>query len=209
MGGCGAAIVVSHPPMRHKVRAANTPGPQEATVPQALRAPLRRVPPQAEAPAGHLQLLQPLAEAPAVSVNAGDGVATQVELVQGREAVERAAVHLHQAVGLQVPAMTGCAVRAGQGSPPPPASGARGPGTEGWCRLGARAHIHVRSGRWQAKPTMVARIQADSGCRVRGDLVSRRAHKQAHSAQQQPSPLREEEEGRMGGGRNFLSPSYR
>lgn len=50
--------------------------------------------------------MQLLAEAPAVTVNAGDGVIAEVKLMQGREAIERATVHFHQAVGLQVPAMT-------------------------------------------------------------------------------------------------------
>lgn len=50
--------------------------------------------------------MQLLAEAPAVTADTGDGVVAEVELVQGREAVERAAVHFHQAVVLQMPAMT-------------------------------------------------------------------------------------------------------
>lgn len=50
--------------------------------------------------------MQLLAEAPAVAVNARDGVVAEVELVQGREPIERAAVHFHQAVVLQVPATT-------------------------------------------------------------------------------------------------------
>lgn len=50
--------------------------------------------------------MQLLAEAPAVAADAGDGVVAEVELVQGCEAVERAAVHLHQAVVFQVPATT-------------------------------------------------------------------------------------------------------
>lgn len=50
--------------------------------------------------------MQLLAEAPAITVNAGDGVVAEVKLMQGREAIERATVHFHQAVGLQVPAMT-------------------------------------------------------------------------------------------------------
>lgn len=58
--------------------------------------------------------MQLLAEAPAITVNAGDGVVAEVKLMQGREAVERATVHFHQAVGLQVPAMTvTCRVKTG------------------------------------------------------------------------------------------------
>lgn len=58
--------------------------------------------------------MQLLAEAPAVTVNAGDGVVAEVKLMQGREAIERATVHFHQAVGLQVPAMTAtCRVKMG------------------------------------------------------------------------------------------------
>lgn len=53
-----------------------------------------------------LQLMQPLTEAPAVSLNPGDGVVAEVQLLQGCEAIEGAAVHVHQAVGLQVPAET-------------------------------------------------------------------------------------------------------
>lgn len=61
---------------------------------------------------GHSQLVQLLAEAPAVPVDPRDGVVAEVELVQGGEAVERAAVHFHQAVVLQVPARTtACPVR--------------------------------------------------------------------------------------------------
>ena len=52
--------------------------------------------------------MQPLAEAPAITVDPGDGVVAEMELVQSREAVERATVHLCQAVDLQVPAKTGC-----------------------------------------------------------------------------------------------------
>ena len=37
---------------------------------------------------GHSQLVQLLAEAPAVAVDPGDGVVAEVELVQGREAVQ-------------------------------------------------------------------------------------------------------------------------
>lgn len=55
---------------------------------------------------GHSQLVQLLAEAPAIAVDPGDGVVAKVQLVQGREAVQRAAVHLCQAVVLQVPATT-------------------------------------------------------------------------------------------------------
>lgn len=50
--------------------------------------------------------MQLLAEAPALAVNAGDGIVAEVELMQGREAVERAAVHFYQAVVFQVPATT-------------------------------------------------------------------------------------------------------
>lgn len=50
--------------------------------------------------------MQLRAEAPAFTVNASDGVAAQVQLMQGREAVEPASAHLHQAVVLQVPAKT-------------------------------------------------------------------------------------------------------
>lgn len=50
--------------------------------------------------------MQLLAEAPAIALNARDGVVAEVQLVQGCEAVEGAAVHLHQAVVLQVPAKT-------------------------------------------------------------------------------------------------------
>lgn len=57
--------------------------------------------------------MQLRAEAPAFTVNASDGVAAEVELVQGREAVEPTPVHLHQAVVLQVPATTVHRVRAG------------------------------------------------------------------------------------------------
>lgn len=55
---------------------------------------------------GHSQLVQLLAEAPAIAVDPGDGVVAKVQLVQGREAVQRAAIHLRQAVVLQVPATT-------------------------------------------------------------------------------------------------------
>lgn len=48
--------------------------------------------------------MQLLTEAPPVALNAGDGVVAEVQLMQGREAVEGAAVHFHQAVVLQVPA---------------------------------------------------------------------------------------------------------
>lgn len=71
--------------------------------------------------AGHSQLVQLLAEAPAVAVDPGDGVVAEVQLVQGREAVQRAAVHLRQAVVLQVPATTApCAVSADPGVTQPP-----------------------------------------------------------------------------------------
>lgn len=50
--------------------------------------------------------MQPLTEAPAVTLNPSDGVVAEVELVQGCEAIEGAAVHFHQAVGLQVPTET-------------------------------------------------------------------------------------------------------
>lgn len=53
-----------------------------------------------------LQLMQPLTEAPAITLNPSDGVVAEVQLVQGCEAIEGAAVHFHQAVGLQVPAET-------------------------------------------------------------------------------------------------------
>lgn len=53
-----------------------------------------------------LQLMQPLTEAPAVTLNPRDGVVAEVQLVQGCEAIEGATVHFHQAVGLQVPADT-------------------------------------------------------------------------------------------------------
>lgn len=71
---------------------------------------------------GHSQLVQLLAEAPAVSVDPGDGVVAEVQLVQGREAVQRAAVHLRQAVVLQVPATTdprAVSVSADPGGPAP------------------------------------------------------------------------------------------
>lgn len=58
--------------------------------------------------------MQLWAEAPAFSVDAGDGVAAQVELVQGREAVQPASAHLRQAVVLQVPATT---AHGGEGGP--------------------------------------------------------------------------------------------
>lgn len=51
-----------------------------------------------------LQLMQLLTEAPPVALNSRDGVVAEVQLMQGREAVEGAAVHFHQAVVLQVPA---------------------------------------------------------------------------------------------------------
>ena len=132
------------------------------------------------AEAGHLQLLQPLAEAPAVTVDSGDGVAAQVELLQGRQAVERAAVHLHQAVGLQVPAMTG---HGGEGGP---SASDTGTGDDGQTRRGA------------------ASVQVDSGFRGQGDPVSRlqgtQVRTRAHSARQQPSPLKEEKKTEWWGG---------
>lgn len=71
---------------------------------------------------GHSQLVQLLAEAPAIAVDPGDGVVAKVQLVQGREAVQRAAVHLRQAVVLQVPATTvPRAVSADPGVTHPPA----------------------------------------------------------------------------------------
>lgn len=183
---------------RHKARAPSArpgraPGGRRASGP-GPPAPEGR--PQARAPtvamhraeAGHLQLLQPLAEAPAVTADSGDGVAAQVELLQGRQAVERAAVHLHQAVGLQVPAMTG---HGGEGGPSASDTGA---GDDGQTRRGA------------------ASVQVDSGFRGQGDPVSRlqgtQVHTRAHSARQQPSPLKEEKKTMMGG-RDLLSPSDR
>lgn len=53
-----------------------------------------------------LQLMQLLTEAPAIALNPRDGVVAEVQLVQGCEAVEGAAVHFHQAVVLQVPTKT-------------------------------------------------------------------------------------------------------
>lgn len=53
-----------------------------------------------------LQLMQLLAEAPAVTLNSRDGVVAEVQLVQGCEAIEGAAVHFHQTVVLQVPTET-------------------------------------------------------------------------------------------------------
>lgn len=47
-----------------------------------------------------------MTEAPAVTLNSRDGVVAEVQLVQGCEAVEGAAVHFHQAVVLQVPTET-------------------------------------------------------------------------------------------------------
>lgn len=78
--------------------------------------PTGRVPKSlsARAKAGHLQLVQLRAEAPAFSADAGDGVAAQEELVQGREAVQPASAHLRQAVVLQVPATT---AHGGEGGP--------------------------------------------------------------------------------------------
>lgn len=51
-----------------------------------------------------LQLVQLLAEAPAVALNSGDGVVAEVQLVQGCEAIKGATIHFHQAVVLQVSA---------------------------------------------------------------------------------------------------------
>lgn len=51
-----------------------------------------------------VQLVQLLAEAPAIALNSGDGVVAEVQLVQGCEAVEGAAIHFHQAVVFQVSA---------------------------------------------------------------------------------------------------------
>lgn len=51
-----------------------------------------------------VQLVQLLAEAPAIALNSGDGVVAEVQLVQGCEAVEGAAIHFHQAVIFQVSA---------------------------------------------------------------------------------------------------------
>jgi hypothetical protein len=50
--------------------------------------------------------MQLLTEAPPITMNARDGVVAEIQLVQGREAIQGAAVHFHQAVGLQVPTMT-------------------------------------------------------------------------------------------------------
>lgn len=49
-----------------------------------------------------LQLMQLLAEAPAIGVDAGYGVVAEVKLVQRGEAIERATVHFCQAVILQM-----------------------------------------------------------------------------------------------------------
>lgn len=46
--------------------------------------------------------MQLLAEAPAIGVDAGDGVVAQVQLVQRGKAIERATVHFCQAVIFQV-----------------------------------------------------------------------------------------------------------
>lgn len=50
----------------------------------------------------NLQLMQLLTEAPAIGVDAGYGVVTEVKLVQRWKAIERATVYLCQAVILQV-----------------------------------------------------------------------------------------------------------
>lgn len=50
----------------------------------------------------NLQLMQLLAEAPAIGVDAGYGVVAEVELVQRGKAIERATVHFCQAVIFQV-----------------------------------------------------------------------------------------------------------
>lgn len=60
-------------------------------------------PPQPTTTETSLQLMQLLTEAPAIGVDASDGVVTEVKLVQRRQAVERATVHFCQAVVLQVP----------------------------------------------------------------------------------------------------------
>lgn len=51
----------------------------------------------------NLQLMQLLTEAPAVRVDAGYGVVTEVKLVERWKAIERAAVYFCQAVVIQVP----------------------------------------------------------------------------------------------------------